>query len=90
MKEKKFELRQEIEKLQAQDPRVQEINKLKEDKAKLEEKILRLKEKVKGVLPLEGAKYLLSDELTKDIQSFRLKLVMVEEHEKTLEVAFRK
>ncbi len=84
LKEKNFELKQEITKLQAQDPRIHEINELKGDKAKLEETILRLKEKVKGVLPLEGVKHLLWDELTKDIQSFRLQLMMVEVHEKTL------
>ncbi len=90
MKEKNQELREEVSRLQAKDPRIQEITKLKGDIAKLNEKILMLKEKVKGVLPLEGAKHLLWDELTKDIQSFRLQLVMVEEHEETLEVAFNK
>ncbi len=51
--------------------------KLKDDIAKLNEKITKLKEKFKGVLPLEGEKHLLWDEMTKDIQSFRLQLVMV-------------
>ena len=88
LKEKNSELRQEIEKLKAQDPKEQEINKLKEDKDKLEEKILKLREKAKGVLPLEGAKHLLWDELSENIQAFRPQLMIVEEHEKALEVAF--
>lgn len=88
LKEKNSELMQEIEKLQTQDSWIEEINKLKEDKAKLDEKISKLKEKVKGILPLEGAKHLLWDELSKDIQFFRPQLVIVEEHEKVLEVAF--
>jgi FtsZ-binding cell division protein ZapB len=88
LKEKNFELRQEIARLEAQDSRVQEINKLKEDKVKLEEKITKLKEKVKGVLPLEGEKHLLWDELSEDIQAFRPQLMIVEEHEKALEMDF--
>ncbi len=69
---------------------MQEINKLKEEKTKLEENITKLKEKARGVLPLEGAKHLLWDELSKDVQSFRLQLMIVEVHEKALVVAFSK
>ena len=90
LKEKNFELSQEIAKLQAQDPRVREINEIKEDKVKLEENITELKEKARGLLPLEGEKHFLWDELSEDIQSFKPQLMIVEEHEKALEVAFSK
>ncbi len=60
LKERNQLLREKLNERKENDPKDQEI-------AKLNEKILRLKEKVRGVFPLEGEKHLFWDELMKDI-----------------------
>ena len=63
---------------------------MKEENDKLTHKVSKLRKKASGVLPLEGAKHLLWDELIVDLYAFRPQLMIVEEHNKALAVASNK
>ena len=76
--------------IQETDAREEEIAKLKEENDKLNNKVYRLRQKATGVLPLEGAKHLLWDELIADIYALRPQLMIVEEHNKALVTASNK
>ena len=90
MEDQVYELKLQIQELKARDPREEEITKLKEENGKLNDKVYKLRQKATGVLPLEGAKHLLWDELMADIHAFRPQLMIVEEHNKALITASNK
>ena len=74
LKEQNQQLQEELAQKTPNEDDPEEVNKLLD-------RVTKMKNKTKEILPLKGAKHLLWDELIKEMTSFRLQVVMVDEQE---------
>jgi len=74
LKEQNQQLQEELAQKTPNEDDPEEVNKLLD-------RVTKMKNKTKEILPLKGGKHLLWDELIKEMTSFRLQVVMVDEQE---------